>query len=110
MGVFPAFQPDDLLFERLVGHSRQSRAEQRSDDEDPEAGERRQVPGKGRDQRRTEAAGRVDGGAGQADAQDVDAGQRQVVFKEEKPLNSRWSDFLLKLCQNAIESEVFFFP
>ena len=32
------------------------------------------------------------------------------VGKEEKPLNTRWSDFLLKLCQNAIESEVFFFP
>lgn len=29
--------------------------------------------------------------------------------KEEKPLNSRWSDFLLKRCQNVTESEVFFF-
>lgn len=32
------------------------------------------------------------------------------VYKEEKkPLNSHWSDFLLKLCQNVVESEVFFF-
>ena len=29
--------------------------------------------------------------------------------KEEKPLNSRWSNFLLKRCQNVTESEVFFF-
>lgn len=31
------------------------------------------------------------------------------VCKEEKPLNSHWSHFLLKLCQNVIEREVFFF-
>lgn len=32
-----------------------------------------------------------------------------VCKEEKKPLNSHWSDFLLKLCQNVVESEVFFF-
>lgn len=33
----------------------------------------------------------------------------RVCKEEKKPLNSHWSDFLLKLCQNVVESEVFFF-
>lgn len=32
-----------------------------------------------------------------------------VCKEEKKPLNSHWSDFLLKLCQNVVESEVSFF-
>lgn len=32
-----------------------------------------------------------------------------VCKEEKKPLNSHWSDFLPKLCQNVVESEVFFF-
>lgn len=32
----------------------------------------------------------------------------RVCKEEKKPLNSHWSDFLLKLCQNVVESEVLF--
>ena len=67
-----------LFLQRLVGHSGEGRTGQGADDEDPEAGDGRGVAGEERHQRRAEAAGRVDGGAGQADAEDVYAGQRQA--------------------------------
>ena len=67
-----------LLLEIFVAGRREGGAEDRTDDEDPEGGDRRGVAGDEGDDGGPDAAGGVDGGAGQADAEDVHAREGQA--------------------------------
>ena len=60
--------------QKLVAQRRKHTADQRTDDEDPQAGKRIAAD----EDRRAEGARRVHGRAGEVDAEDVDKGERQT--------------------------------